>query len=231
MSHHADLSDGDLSDADLSDARTRLLTELRRQGIRDERVLDVIGRTPRERFLPTERRPAAYDNRAVPIGLGQTISQPYIVALTTAALDLRPSDRVLEIGTGSGYQTAILAQLARHVYTIERFASLSTSAQANLDQVRVHNVSFRVGDGCAGWPEEAPFDRIVVTAAAPKVTVALKNQLADQGVMVIPVGDESAQQLIALMKQGHLFQERVLCDCRFVPLIGEGAWPEDVHPT
>ena len=200
--------------------------QLRRRGIRDTRVLDAFLAVPRHRFLPSRWIDQAYEDHPVEIGAGQTISQPYIVGLMTQALCLSGGERVLEIGTGSGYQTAILAKLCAQVYTIERLAELAESAQRVLGKVGAANVHFRVGDGTLGWPEEAPFDRIMVTAAAPSVPNSLKDQLADGGRLVMPVGGRGGQDLVALERRGDAFHTERLCGCVFVRLVGREGWPE-----
>lgn len=210
----------------LAKDRRRLLTELREQGIADERVLDALARVPREVFLPPEEMADAYANQALPIGAGQTISQPYIVAVMTQALGLTGEERVLEIGTGSGYQAAVLALLAREVYTIERIAQLAQRARAALERLGISNLHYRVGDGTEGWPEEAPFDGILVTAAAPEVIPELLAQLTDGGRLVMPVGDEDRQVLRVYQRAGGRVTRSKLCDCRFVPLIGAHGWTE-----
>lgn len=209
----------------LNAAKTELVNTLRQQGIADETVLSAIFETPREAFVPAVIVGQSYENVALPIGDGQSISQPYIVALTTEALRLTGSERVLEIGTGSGYQAAILARLAGEVYTIERLPDLQIKAKAALASIGVANVRFLIGDGTLGWPDEAPFDRIVVTAAAPRIPLPLVDQLADGGIMVLPVGKEGGQALVAIHKVGHRLESTKLCSCRFVPLIGEAGWP------
>lgn len=213
------------SEADLARARALLVEELAAQGIRDKRVLAALARVPRHRFVPPHLLPHAYEDRPLPIGSGQTISQPYIVALSTEALALRPDDRVLEVGTGSGYQTAILAELAREVYTIERIPELSREAQERLEALGYRNVRFRVGDGTRGWPEEAPFNAVLVTAGAPRVPEALLAQLAPGGRLVIPVGGRWSQDLTLVRREGDRVLHEVLCPCTFVPLIGEEGWP------
>ncbi|MCL6642912.1 MAG: protein-L-isoaspartate(D-aspartate) O-methyltransferase [Candidatus Bipolaricaulota bacterium] len=202
-----------------------MVRRLEAQGITDTRVLEVMRRIPRHLFIANSLWDHAYADHPVPIDRGQTISQPYIVALMTQALQLEKSDRVLEIGTGSGYQTAILAELARHVYTIERFAELSEKAQRLL--AGYTNIRFRVGDGTLGWPEEAPFEKIIVTAAAPEVPAALVEQLAESGRLVIPVGGRQLQTLVALTKEGKRLRREELCACSFLPLIGEEGWPDE----
>lgn len=204
--------------------RRALIAELRAQGIHDERVLAALGRVPRHVFVPPELLPCAYVNQPLPIGCGQTISQPYIVALSTQALALSPTDRVLEIGTGSGYQTAILAELAGEVYTVERLPELSEAARKRLSALGYSNVYFRVGDGTKGWPEKAPFDAILVTAAAPKPPKSLLDQLVEGGRMVIPTGGRTSQDLWLLRKRDGRLERIYLCPCTFVPLVGEEGW-------
>lgn len=209
---------------DLAEMKHALIEQLRRQGIKDETVLNAMGQIPREMFVPKELRHHAYDNHALSIGMDQTISQPYIVALMTQDLQLTGTERVLEIGTGSGYQTAILCRLCQGVLTIERIPELADLAKQTLLKLAMTNVQFRVGDGTLGWPEKAPFDRIVVTAAAPEVPPKLFEQLADGGIMVIPIGTEDHQVLTAVHKEGQAARRETLCDCRFVPLIGQQGW-------
>ncbi len=199
--------------------------QLRRRGISDPRVLEVMARVPREAFLPPSLHPEAYEDRAVPIGQDQTLSQPYMVAAMTEALQVGPEDRILEIGTGSGYQAAVLALLAREVRSIERIASLAEAARRALDTLGIENVEIRVGDGSRGWPEEAPFDGIIVTAAAPDVPRSLLRQIAsDGGRLLIPVGTLVSQDLIRVTRQGEDFDSETLVGCRFVPLLGEEGW-------
>lgn len=198
--------------------------QLRRRGIRDPRVLQAFRDIPRHAFVPKDRQNEAYDDHPLDIGLGQTISQPYMVGLMTEALRLRGHERVLEIGTGSGYQTAILARLCRQVYTIERLAQLSERAQDALRSLGIENVCFRVGDGTLGWPEEAPFDGILVTAGGPSVPPSLEAQLAEGGRLVMPVGGWSGQELIALERHGARLRRESHGGCVFVPLIGREGW-------
>jgi len=201
--------------------------ELKPDGITDERVLQALYRVKRERFIPQSLKDRAYGNYPLPIGENQTISQPYIVALMTQALDIKPSDKVLEIGTGSGYQAAILAELSSVVYSIERIESLSTYARTNLYSQGYNNVFLIVGDGSVGLPEYAPFDKIIVTAAAPRVPDPLLSQLKKGGKLVIPVGGRSVQDLRLIEKalNGRVYKSS-LCGCRFVPLIGGEGWKD-----
>jgi protein-L-isoaspartate(D-aspartate) O-methyltransferase len=193
--------------------------QLRARGIQDDRVLSVMGRVSREAFVPESLTGEAYFDCALPIDCEQTISQPIIVAMMTEALQLSGSERVLEIGTGSGYQTAILAELAAIVFSIERHADLARAAQSRLTRLSYLNVAIRTGDGSLGWPEEAPFDRIIVTAAAHECPPALWDQLAEGGILVGPFGPESEQLLCAMHKLDGERQLRVLTGCRFVPLV------------
>ncbi len=188
--------------------------------VTDPDVLAAIERVPRHRFVPKHLQQHAYDDRPLPIGQGQTISQPFVVALMTQALDLSPESKVLEIGTGSGYQTAILAELADEVYTVEVRPELQERAKRILDDLGYANIHYRVGDGWMGWPEEAPFDAIIVTAAAPEWPQALIKQLAEGGRMVIPVGENDWNQTLWLLTKldGNLIKES-LGPVRFVPLI------------
>ncbi len=198
--------------------------QLRRRGIRDERVLAAMGRVPRERFMVAGTEPMAYEDKAIAIDHNQTISQPYMVALMTQLLELAPESRVLEIGMGSGYQAAVLAELCQHVYTIDRIPELVDSAMRTLAGLGYGNVSATVGDGTLGWPGEAPFDGILVTAGAPSVPNALTDQLAEGGRLVIPVGRESYTTLTAIERRGRTLVEKPSIACRFVPLIGEAGW-------
>lgn len=199
--------------------------QIEARGVHTPSVLDAMRRVPREIFVPGEQRRDAYEDCPLPIGEGQTVSQPYIVALMTEALDVRPHDRVLEIGTGSGYQTAVLARLAQRVFTVERIESLAQTARKHLQQLQIDNVEFRVGDGTLGWPEEAPFDRIIITAAGPDIPRRmLQEQLADGGVAVLPAGEEDWQRLWRVTRQGSELLTHELCGCRFVRLIGDEGW-------
>jgi len=193
-------------------------TQIAARGVRDAKVLEAMSKVPRHLFVPEGLRGAAFADEPLPIGDGQTISQPYIVAYMTEALGLRGGERVLEIGTGSGYQTAILAEIAGRVFTVELIESLSVKAQALLGSLGYGNISFRVGDGAEGWPEEAPFEAILVTAAAAAVPPALERQLGPAGTMIAPVGTDW-QELIRFRKRdGGLARERLL-SVRFVPLV------------
>jgi protein-L-isoaspartate(D-aspartate) O-methyltransferase len=218
-------------DMDPSEARARMVaTQIAGRGIVDARVLGAIGGIPRERFVPEPSRAHAYDDRPLPIGEGQTISQPYMVAVMSAALAPSPSDRVLEIGTGSGYQAAILSKLARSVVSIERHPELAARAIETLTALGITNVEVIVGDGTMGHLPLAPYDRILVTAGAPAVPDALRAQLADGGRLVIPVGLEGIQRLTFIDRSGESFTTRHGEDCVFVPLIGKQGWPVQDAP-
>ncbi|MDC9614778.1 protein-L-isoaspartate(D-aspartate) O-methyltransferase [Xenorhabdus khoisanae] len=195
-----------------------LLAQLRQQGIHNEHLLEIIAKVPRESFVDEALAHKAYENTALPIGHGQTISQPYIVARMTELLNVTPESNVLEIGTGSGYQTAILAHLAKHVFSVERIKGLQWQAKRRLKQLDLHNISTRHGDGWHGWPSKGPFDAIIVTAAPPEVPQALLHQLADGGVMVLPVGERS-QSLKVVHRYGNDLHSEVIESVRFVPLI------------
>ncbi|NPA92447.1 MAG: protein-L-isoaspartate(D-aspartate) O-methyltransferase [Chloroflexi bacterium] len=197
------------------------------RGVRDPRVLEAMRRVPRHLFVPEAYRSSAYEDHPLPIGHGQTISQPFIVAYMTELLDLPPDAKVLEIGTGSGYQAAVLAHLAREVHTIERFPALAEAAQRRLEALGLDNVTVHVGDGSHGLPEHAPFDGILVAAAAPEVPVALLAQLVEGGHLVIPVGARGMQRLERWTRRADGFHREVLDAVAFVPLIGAHGWPED----
>ncbi|MGO8915355.1 MAG: protein-L-isoaspartate(D-aspartate) O-methyltransferase [Stellaceae bacterium] len=198
----------------------RLLMELRGLGITDARVLGGIERVPREAFVPAAFRDQAWENVALPIGQAQTISQPLVVALMTQALEVGDRHKVLEIGTGSGYQAAVLAKICRRVFTMERHRGLLKEAEKRFAELKIHNVTTRFGDGAKGWPEQAPFDRIMVTAAAPEVPQVLLDSLAEGGILVAPVGEERRDQTLLRVRRrdGGLVIED-LGPVRFVPLV------------
>ena len=204
-----------------------LVASLRRRGAASDRVLAAVAAVDRSRFLPPGQRSAAWLDAARPIAGGQTISQPTIVAMMTDALDLTGGETVLEVGTGSGYQAAILSRLCRRVVTVERLPELADPARKLLGELGCDNVEFRAGDGTLGAPGDGPFDGIVVTAAAPGVPPALLDQLADGGRLVIPVGDRFSQDLLRVRKTAGGEEREVLCGCRFVPLVGEQGWPPE----
>lgn len=203
------------------DARKiRLIMELRRSSVTDTKVLSAIERVPREIFIPPTFRDQAYENKALPIAHSQTISQPLVVAMMSQALAVGERMKVLEIGTGSGYQAAILAKLCRRLYTVERHAALLAGAEALFRALRQHNITAIVGDGSRGWPEQAPFDRIMVTAAAETIPERLVEQLAEGGVMVLPLGSQGGdQELVKLVKQDGGIEIQKLFPVRFVPLV------------
>jgi protein-L-isoaspartate(D-aspartate) O-methyltransferase len=212
---------------DLARERQRMVQEqLVPRGIKDARVLAAMAKVPREEFVPQESRAASYEDGPLPIGYDQTISQPYIVAFMTEQLRLSPTNRVLEVGTGSGYQAAILAELAREVYTIEIVAPLAQSAEAALRRLGYKNVHVKLGDGYKGWPENAPFDAVIVTCAPDKVPQPLTDQLKEGGRMVIPVGERFAQQLYLLEKKNGQLKESVTLPVRFVPMLREAEKPK-----
>jgi protein-L-isoaspartate(D-aspartate) O-methyltransferase len=200
--------------------------QIEARNIRDPLVLNAMRRVPRHLFVSEALRHKAYEDYPLPIGEQQTISQPYIVAEMTQALSLKPTDRVLEIGTGSGYQAAILAEIVYRVYTIERIHALYVQARRLFDQLRYHNIVTRYSDGTKGWPAESPFDAIIVTAGAPRVPSVLMSQLAPGGRMVVPVGDHYVQELVQIVKDPNGHQQSSLGGCRFVKLIGEDGWKE-----
>lgn len=209
--------------------RIRLTSSLRRKGIRDTRILNAIGEVPREQFVDNSLRSEAYRDNPLPIGEGQTISQPYVVALMTEALSLTGKEHVLEIGTGSGYQTAILCCLARDVVSIERFAELADDAERRLCALGCKNYAIYVSDGTKGWPSKAPYDAIIVSAAAPRTPKPLLSQLAKGGRCVIPVGSRESQSLLCLQRKNDKTEQRDLGAVRFVPLVGKHGWPEDME--
>jgi len=197
------------------------------RGIKDERVLEAMRKVPRHLFVGDSMLHRAYDDTALSIGEGQTISQPYMVAAMTELLGLKGDEKVLEIGTGTGYQTAIIAELSKEVYTIERIAALAGPAEDRFRSLHYENVHIRVSNGTLGWPGESPFDRIIVTAGTPKVPEPLLQQLADQGILVAPVGDRFSQQLIRVKKTRDKVIEEYHTPCVFVPLVGEYGWEKD----
>ena len=211
---------------DFAAERARLIEHLSIE-IRDKRVLAAMSRIPRECFVPLESRHMAYEDRPLPIGLEQTISQPFIIALMTEALELTGAEKVLELGTGSGYQTAILAELARWVVSVERLSALAERAKHTLDNLGYSNVEVHLAEGSLGWQREAPYDAIMVTAAAPRVPEILVAQLAIGGRMVIPVGSRYLQELYKVTRDRKKNKVQNLGGCRFVSLIGKGAWDEE----
>lgn len=219
MTDNAEPLDGEPTEADRI-ALAELILQLRANGVRDRRVLGAIEGIPRRLFLSSRHQTLAYADRAMPIDCGQTISQPTIVAMMTEALDVQPQHRVLEVGTGSGYQAAVLARLAGEVFTVERYRSLKRYAEDRFRALKLDNVQTRIGDGFEGWPEQAPFDRIIVTAAAQEVPETLVEQLAEGGIMVIPVGGSGAiQDLVKVVKSGGSLQRSSICAVRFVPMV------------
>lgn len=202
-------------------------TQLIPRGIKDPRVLDAMSRIPRHIFAGGHNLANAYDDMALPIGEGQTISQPYMVAIMTELLELKGSEKVLEIGTGSGYQGAVLAELAKEIYTVERIGILADRAAAEYRISGYDNIHVRTGDGTLGWPEEAPFDRLIITAASPLIPEPLMEQLAMNGILVIPVGTRHSQQLLKIMKTGQGLREEYHTPCVFVPLIGKYGWEKE----
>jgi protein-L-isoaspartate(D-aspartate) O-methyltransferase len=201
--------------------------QLRRRGIHDQRLLEVMANIPRHSFVSSDYQHAAYEDRPLPIGEGQTISQPYMVAVMTQSLELKGDERVLEIGTGSGYQTAILAELGKTIFTVERIQELLFRAQKILQELGYENISFLTGDGTKGWPEKAPFDGIIVTAGAPEIPQTLTSQLAEGGRLVIPVGPRYTQTLYKVTRKRNQFMEEDLTGCVFVPLVGDFGWKEE----
>ena len=203
-------------------AQEMVRTQIQARGVLNRRVLEVMSQIPRETFLGGQKNVNPYGDFPIPIGHGQTISQPYMVAFMTEQLGLRGCEKVLEIGTGSGYQTAVLAELAEQIYTIERIPYLLDRSKEILKNLGYSNIEFKVADGSDGWVEEEPFDGILVTAAVPSIPDSLKVQLADNGTLVIPVGDYKTYQLLTVVKRiGKRFETRESIGCRFVPLIGK----------
>ncbi len=209
--------------------KIRLIMELRLSGVVDLRVLAAIERVPREQFVPEPFRDRAYQNCALPLGHGQTISQPLVVGMMTQALDVGERMKVLEVGTGSGYQAAVLSRLCRRVYTVERHRPLLMGAIARFEALRMHNITTRVGDGTKGWREQAPFDRVLITAAADTMPDMLMDQLVIGGVLVMPLGAEGGEQkVVRVRRTAEGFETETLSPTRFVPLVA-GALPEDVE--
>jgi len=207
---------------DLELARERMVNEqLRRRGIHDAAVLDAMGAIERHRFISPELAEHAYDDAPLPIGADQTISQPFIVAEMTQIAELKGHERVLEIGTGCGYQTAILARLAGEVYSIECIAELQSRAIRTLRELRFNNCFFKVGDGSQGWPEAAPFDAIIATAAMPGIPRPLLDQLSPGGRLIAPIGEDELQTLVRIARENGHWQERYFGDCRFVKMVGK----------
>ncbi|MEW6685826.1 MAG: protein-L-isoaspartate(D-aspartate) O-methyltransferase [Candidatus Edwardsbacteria bacterium] len=198
--------------------------QLKRRGIKDPRVLEVMNKVPRHLFVDEALQERAYDDYPLPIGEGQTISQPYMVAAMTEALELEGNEKILEIGTGSGYQTAILAELANQVFSIERLAKIARRAREVLDKLGYQNIAIRMGDGTIGWNEFAPYDRVLITAGAPDVPKPLLEQLTEDGKMVIPLGDLYSQVLTVVEKNNSKSKIHRLFGCVFVPLIGKYGW-------
>lgn len=209
----------------LTTARRQMVEGIwKRLGIRNDELKAILSAIPRHCFVDSALGAQAYSDTALPIGGGQTISQPTIVAMMTHALAPRKGDKILEIGTGSGYQASVLAHYTPRLYTVERQADLSRRAQALLEQLGFRNIIFKIGDGSLGWESWAPYDRIIVTAGAPVVSEKLKLQLADGGRLIIPTGGRDAQRLLCVERQGAGFRETDLGDCRFVPLLGKEGW-------
>jgi len=211
---------------DYSTARAKLIKHLSSE-IKDRRVLEVMGRLPREKFVPPEVRSQAYEDKPLPIGAGQTISQPYIIAMMTEALELTGNEKVLELGTGSGYQTAILAELARQVISVERVPSLTESAEKLLKELGYNNIEIHLAEETLGWQRGAPYDAIMVTAGAPDIPDDLLKQLAVNGRMIIPTGPRYLQELCKVIKHREGFRVENLGGCRFVSLIGKNAWQKE----
>lgn len=213
---------------DCAALRKRMVEEqLISRGIKDQRVLAAFSKVERHKFMPAELMSSAYADFPVPIGEGQTISQPYIVALMTECLGLTGKEKVLEIGTGSGYQTAILAELAGEVYSIERFAALAENAGKALRELGYLNVRIKVGDGTLGWKEEAPFERIIITAASPRIPLPIEEQLKESGKLILPLGESLVQTLTLVEKKEGGLASTNICGCVFVPLVGKYAWKKE----
>lgn len=212
---------------DYAALRKRMVDEqLVARGISDSRVIDAFRKVERHKFISEELKPSAYSDFPVSIGEGQTISQPYMVALMSECLCLMGEEKVLEIGTGSGYQAAILAELAGQVYTIERFEKLAERTKKTLDDLGYTNIKTRVGDGTLGWKEEAPFDRIIITAASPRIPLPLTEQLKENGRLVLPLGESFSQVLTIVDKKKGKLESTQVCACVFVPLVGKYGYPK-----
>jgi protein-L-isoaspartate(D-aspartate) O-methyltransferase len=210
---------------DLAVARAEMVEhQLRERGIHDEKVLEAMAKIPRHRFVDAALRSRAYGDHALPIGAGQTISQPYMVALMTEALALGGGEKVLEIGTGSGYQTAVLAEFTQRLFSIERSPELARTAAATLRDLGYSNVILKTADGTLGWPEHAPFDAVLVTAGAPEIPAPLLGQLTEGGRLVVPVGDREIQRLELVTRRASRVERRILVECAFVPLLGAAGW-------
>jgi len=200
--------------------KINLIMGLRRCGITDQAVLEAVEKVPRHVFVPEPYKEQAYDDNALPIDCGQTISQPLVVATMTQALNVDANCKVLEIGTGSGYQASVLSHLADHVFTIERYRTLHAQAEERFQALKLTNITAKVGDGALGWPEQAPFDRIIVTAAAPQIPEKLVDQLKIGGILILPLGNDSGvQQLVTLIREEGGIERKTLMDVRFVPLV------------
>jgi len=200
--------------------KINLIMGLRRRGISNQAVLEAVEKVPRHLFVPEPYILQAYDDNALPIDCGQTISQPLVVATMTQALEVDDTCKVLEIGTGSGYQASVLSHLARRVYTVERYRTLHAQAAARFEALKLTNITAMVGDGCLGWPDQAPFDRIIVTAAAPEIPEKLVDQLKIGGILILPLGNDSGvQQLVTLIREEGGIERKTLMDVRFVPLV------------
>ncbi|HOA82923.1 protein-L-isoaspartate(D-aspartate) O-methyltransferase [Thermodesulfovibrio thiophilus] len=202
-------------------------TQILERGIRDKRVIEVMKKLPRHLFVPENIIDDAYDDRALPIGHGQTISQPYIVALMTELIELKGDEKVLEIGTGSGYQSAILAELAREVHTVERVLQLAEESRKRFERLGYKNIKVYIRDGTEGVPEEAPFDRIIITAATPEIPPPLVEQLKEGGIVVAPVGERYSQYMLKAIKKGNELERYYLIPVAFVPLIGKYGWKDE----
>jgi protein-L-isoaspartate(D-aspartate) O-methyltransferase len=222
------MADGPSADPRVADRQRMVERQIRARGVRDERVLHAMAAVPREAFVPPGQEAHAYDDSPLPIAAGQTISQPFVVALMVEALELGGADRALEVGAGSGYAAAVMSRICAAVYAIERHAALVADAQAALDRVGYRNVTVRHGDGTLGWPEEAPFDGILVSAGGPQIPAALREQMAPGGRMVIPVGTLGrVQRLVRVVRErADSWREDDLGEVAFVPLIGEQGWGE-----